>query len=941
MKFARKNTLYLACTQATLLMASGAQLAYAEETAIAQASPDQVIEEIVVEGYRGSLLKALQRKRESNHIMDAIMAEDIGKTPDQNVAEAMQRISGVTISRDQGEGSKIYIRGMDPDYNQVSINGATLTSGGDDRSATFDSFSSQLFSAIEVHKTPQASHAEGSLGGRVNLKTNRGLDKEGPQLTVSAKASYNDLAEETDPLLTIIGSQSFADNTFGVLIGLNYEEKNVRQDTEEPLGWIYNHALISSDIANVTPDNYLDINEDGVIDDEDLVWTPDKTNARLYTEQRDRVGANLSLQWQPSDETDIYLDLSYSKLERSWERWQINTAFNFKAKTPNNKNKFTQDSRYLREDLDYTFSDDVLVGGSISNGSPDFNQIESTLETTNFLGSLGFSHRIDNLLIRANVYSGESTQKRPDFFKFQSTLISYSERNSKNKVVDKWQVTPHAYSVTGDYMQWDFGEGGREDGATDITNADEYQLASYTLSDRNVVDTEDAAVLDLDWDVEGGWVKVISTGLRASTREKDRYDADLRSSKIRYIDEDGDLVTENLNVPLNSVDDDGNPVFGTNPFPVSNFLDGEVQSVADGWVNVDFDDALDFVADQYPDGEIPEFAINYGGTYVIEEKARSGYIMLNFDNDDRVRGNLGVRVVSTEVTSNAYHIIDDVAVPVSIENNYNNVLPSFNLAYSITDQLLGRVAISRAMARPKMSDLSPGAKYSETDDRIVTGNPWLNPMVADQVDLSLEWYFAEDGLLGATFFAKNIKDFIYKAEIVNEAGVTIKSPVNGDEAEVRGLELNYQQHFSKLPSPFDGLGSILNYTYIDSDADYKSENPILGDLKLPMTGLSEHAYNIIVYYEKYGINARLAYNFRGEHLKTPSKGKGQAPSWQADFGTLDLSLGYKFNGQWSATFTAQNMTDEHLIEYFNNDSSMLSLNDWNGRRYQLGVRYKY
>lgn len=324
-------------------------------------------------------------------------------------------------------------------------------------------------------------------------------------------------------------------------------------------------------------------------------------------------------------------------------------------------------------------------------------------------------------------------------------------------------------------------------------------------------------------------------------------------------------------------------------------------------------------------------------SFGVSERSYAGYARANFQFDlfgsDAV-GDVGVRLVRTEQSSSGFVDDDDVISPVTIKRNYTNALPSLNLRFDPMDKLRVRLGLARVMTRPALSDISPRREIFSGQQRVEEGNVYLNPFVADQADLSVEFYLGREALLSAAFFYKNIKSFTATSETVEPfrgEDYLFSRIVNGEGGRVYGFELTYQQPFTFLPAPFDGLGTALTYTHSKSQTEF---SPSMSAEKLPLEGLSRNSFNATLYYEKGPFGIRTSYNYRQGYVLT-ALGAGGTPVFVDDFGQLDISANLQLTPWLSIRAEALNILDERSYSYSGKINQITDY-DRTGPKYFIG-----
>ncbi len=917
----------------------------------AKAQDEGELEEIVVVGIRGSLERALDIKRESTGFVDAVSAEDVGKLPDYNVAEALQRVTGVAIQRSRGEGDFVSLRGLGPDFVRGSVNGRSLLSATEavdpifngnlitstGRATNFDVFPSEIINSLEVVKSPSASDIEGGIAGTVNLKTARPLSM-GHKKVVSAQGTYRDFNEEFDPQFSGLVSWTNDDESFGVLTAVSYSERSIREDFSRNFGWFPSFG-ISTD---------LDTDDDGVGDaSPNDVPFPLSNNAEVYEETRDRLTIMNTLQWTRGD-SDITVDVLYSK--REIEESHQNLIF-----------------------LPIIFDGDlagrvvnadgsVQVGDLVSDGT--FFRFPTTLrpelttdlqDVTDESLQLGvnFKHRVGawelNTDLSYAIAEGESI--------FDRVRIDADNGSFAFDTL----VSDAGYDIT----QTNQGSGP----AADLGNPDNYVVS--VLDDRAAVneDEEFAIQFDAIRELNHDLVSSIEMGVRVRSRDKTIE----RASNGNGIPVVGAGVT---------VSDIGafNPGAG-------NFLDGMWRS-SFGYDSLIFPDN----AATRSNSEIVSF-VNASGfsttvspnpfeSFGVEEDTIAGYAQVNLDGgfgDVGFAGDIGFRVVATQQDVNGFDaefvitdnggtdttIFDSLSVgsatPVSFDSNYANVLPSMNLRFELADDLYLRTAYNKTMTRPTFESVAPAysvnanASDNGGDNFAVAlnaGNPALEPVESDNYDLGIEWYFGDSSAAYAGLFHKSIDGFV--ATVVNTGAFTdlagqpiratgiemdgtrrpisvdiISQPDNQGIAEVTGVEIGIQQAFDF------GFGYIANVTLLESSAEFEATGQ-----NIDFDGVSDTSFNAAVFYETDVFQARLAYTDRSEFLRVASAIGSGGQVFNDSYSQLDLSVLYSVTENWAVFFSGVNLgdDDQDVFQVLPAGQRRFSSTSHVGPRYAIGVR---
>ncbi|BFM09441.1 TonB-dependent receptor [Halioxenophilus aromaticivorans] len=861
------------------------------------------IEEIVVEAsYRASLAKAIDAERDAANARESIMAEDMGKMPDLNLAESLQRVPGVAISREGGEGRQITIRGLGPEFTRTTLNGMEVpastdgldSSGGlnGGRSFDFNVFASELFNRIDIHKTPTAAVEEGGLAGTVDLYTAKPFDNPGFNSALSIQGGYNSLTEETDPRISVMVSNTFADDTIGVLFSLASTERTVRQEGfgtvrwQQATGW----ADTSNTVVNgsFAPGYSLD-----------NAWTPRLPRTDYFANEQDRLGATASFQLRPTDQLELSLDLAHSNFENNRE------SYNFDAQFRSNYDDMTPVEVFLND-----AGTDIIAG--------QFNDVnlrtESRLtqsETDFYQTVFSAKYDINDNMRLSGLLGVASSEFRVEQYRFN---IITAERQSYG----------YDFRANNNIAELSYGY--------DILDPSFYQFANPTLRANDVERENETAKIDLEI---LGDSSSFRTGIIYNSRMVD-------SSQSNISDRTTPATLTGLTQEV-PVDDFGTRLSAPSGFPRSFLVNNFGATIA---------------AYQIGGWETDETS---GNTWRVEEETLGAYF--EFDTESELFGrtlrtNAGLRIVETSSTMQGAVAFNDGVVPVTVENTYVDVLPSINFAWEVTEDLQMRLNFARNLSRPGLGSLTPTSSYSGVNGTLSGGNPELDPMRAESVDIAAEWYFAEESLLGATLFYKDIESFIasdtverildpvYANLVLNDVEYdpntwqpvtepwTHTQPINNDGAKVKGFELAYQQPFSFLPAPFNHLGFTGNYTWVQSESEYGTGSDLV---TADLIGLSENSLNLTLYYETETYGARLSMNDRDDYNTRVPGRNGNSIEATSGYTQYDLSAFYNINDNITLTLEAINIFDEKERLYVGEENRVREYNH-TGAQYFLGLR---
>jgi iron complex outermembrane recepter protein len=842
-------------------------------------------EEIVVTGIRGSLSRARDIKRDADSIMDVISAEDIGQFPDANVAESLQRITGVTITRFRGQGQQITVRGMGPEYNAVSFNGRSLANDNRGREFNFDLIAAELISGAEVIKSPTASLQEGSIGASVNIKTARPLSLDEFTLVGSIKADYNDLSEDTSPKVSGLISQTFFDGTLGALASFAYTKEYHRLD-ELGTGW-----------SNV--DTTGDGNNDA--------WARRGMWPKVIMGDRERLGGTFALEFQPSDQWHVVLDGLYSSYGADEYRQGQGIGFDL-------------DDGTLTPDQQSVVDSNGNVVSSITQGKI----VEITRELwPRYTDTLQVGLNVefspsDDFTLTADVSYSEADQDGRDDGGFFSA-IGYEDPQVS---YDGSTVTPNL-SITNDPY-----------------DASLYKANFAKMYADKILDKLYDFKLDGSWRAYKGVLASVNAGIAFTSRDK----------KLNFFGSFNPCAFCGFE---QDIPDD---ILGT--AVVDDYLNAESNSVVDSFPTFDDKKLFAYLEGLSPGDYLP--MVEYANeSSVVKEKTFAGYLQGNFEgtvSDMEWSGNVGVRVVTTnQISEGVTTTILDIGnfgdknvktenVPAAFNNNYTDVLPSANFKLDIQDDLTLRLGAAKVMTRPTLTKLSTAVFIDarggvDNPNTIGRANPFLDPYRATQFDTSLEWYPAPETALILAYFYKDLESFV--SDVTRQ--VTIKGldfdetkPENGNSAKVEGWEVGVTHSFTRLPSPFDGLGIQANYTLSDSEAHF--DDSISSD-NFKLQGLSDDSYNFILFYDKGPLQARIAYNYRSEYQNS-AIGTGGEPQYVDESARVDFSASYALNDKLTLTFEGANLTNEEVYRYQRIESRMTGL-EYNGREYVFGIRASF
>ncbi len=947
-----------------------------------QAQPDQENADIVVTGFRASLNSALSMKRQEAAAIDSIVAEDIGKFPDSNLAESMQRVPGIALQRgDGGEGRNISVRGLGPAFTRTRINGMEGTSqtgssdiygaGNNGRSFDFNVFPTEIFSALSVRKTPSADVEEGSLGATVDLSAPKPMEqKEDFVLSMTARGVYNELSKEVDPRASLLVSKKFGDSGFGILGSIAYQKRHIREVGYSavdilsananggfcsPLGAPINTAgqtaaqlaargVTATDCStgNARTSDAAAYQTIQDLRRDDLASTPGsgaflpRLPRYLNSEQnQERIGGSLSFQFNPDDDTDISLDLLYSRFEVT-RRDNYIAAVSF-ARNASNLGQPMTSVRDVEFDengsLLYGLFDgvDVRSEGLVDHFVSTFKQAN-----LNYKRQLNDSLEISGVVgFNRSIWDGKKRlQTFIDAVDTDGFSIDFRDGGSTPKLgfgVDVNDPASFAY-------------------APSLANGTVYGGFSFQgKPSKNTTDNMTAET-NLKWTVSDAFSIKAGAQYRRSnflSTFLNTYNADRIVKALPAGTTLADITTT-----ITGVD----KLWG-NGAPSS-------------WVAIDPDkwaSTFNFDAVRYCGVECG------GGRSRVREEVMSSYLMANFDLSDAigfgVRGDVGVRYVKTDMFSSGYITVANAASPTGVagqfksaSNNYDDWLPSANIVVEPIDNLLVRFSGAKVLSRPELGLLTPTVTINPTTRVGTISNPFLDPIRANTFDVAVEWYFRPGSLLSAAFFYKDIKSFIQNVNsqiAFNQLGLpdalliggnavptddfTISQPFNTPGGKLKGIELNAQIPFTFLDGFFSNFGLLANYTHVTSKINYilASANGVpTVTTTADLVGLSPNTASGTLYYEDDKFSIRTTGNFRDKFIRGIPASPGSDLQGNAKTFYMDASASYNVTDRLKIIVEAQNLTDEQNRLYIDSQRQDTLFETRIGRTFTFGVTYR-
>lgn len=843
-------------------------------------------DDIVVTGVRASLQSAQARKRDATQLVDSILATDIGKLPDRNVAEALQRIPGIQVQTRYGEGSAVAVRGLT--QVRTELNGRDIFTASGVNQLSLEDVPSDLLAGIDVYKNPSADLIEDQLSGSINFRTRKPFDFDGFKVSASVSNNYYDLVKKSRPTASILVSDRW--NTgigeIGVLVDVAYQKTAFRQDTvtSQPF-----YTLDQSLKANGTPNSPTDVATAALLGRTGQATTlPHGGGIDEYFGDRRRLGFDASIQWRPTDTLELTGEVFRNDYKFSYNDYAYQSYTGDASIQPLPGAAFTFGKN---GDFESGTFQNVPVGSFTS-----FEGRKSV--TTDYSLNVKWKPTA-NLTITAD---GQFVRSKTD--------------NSRLIFIMNGSSPVFAYNVTGSKPSIRISPAGFQ------ANPANYTYGGYLDDFNSAVGKDKVGRLDAEYRFDAGPLQFLRAGFRYADRSNAAKDTGYRFTGLS-------------GAPTNYVITD-----------LSDFYHGD----ADVYGSiVSFPRALivDYDATRSVLGITTTPSYLPSGRNQEGQKTYAGYVAAFFKFDSLpvpIDGNVGVRLVRTTTDASGFYQLtpqitlpngtqtngDPTFSPIAFAQSYTNVLPSLNLRGKLTDQLQLRFAASANLARPTFGQLNPSLSITEPGSTQVNeihsasgGNPQLKPMTSRNLDLSLEWYFSRTGSLTIAGFYKHVKNYIQTAvatrPIAFQSGKTynfdVTSYLNADDAKVKGVEVAYQQFFDFLPGFLKGFGAQATFTYVDSDAPSPAvSGPVTS---VPLEKLSKYSYNLVGIYELDKLSARLAYNWRSKFVDTTAgNGTGNLPLFSKSYGQLDGSVTYNVTPHFSLGVEGRNLTGSQINTYY-------------------------
>ncbi|TPV59171.1 TonB-dependent receptor [Aestuariibacter sp. GS-14] len=936
---------------------------------------DETTEVIEVKGIRFSQRSALDRKKMAGTITDSLVAEDIGMFPDKNVGEALQRIPGVQLDRDFGEGQQISIRGVEPGLLRVEVNNVTAQGFGGSRAVDFRDMAAELIKSLDVIKGSEARLTEGGIGGTVQVNTRKPNEFKENFLSATAEGQFNDLIDDPSNKFNVTGVYKF-DDDLGVLLNVTKSTKNTMIHAIRNTEWVRFADYDNSPEKTFTDAAYADVTDKAACADtankaacEQQWWdfSPRLPRYGIWGREEDRLSANAVIQYRINDNLQVHGGYTYNTRDKEAQDLNLHLETHSAARVK-------ADSVIVDDQHNVTYFESAAA--TVTNRTLQFawDQTTEMFETGFEFDMAGW--RVEGLLAHSR---------------------SDQDIDSKDTHVTADGIAGVQVDLNAQGMpEWDFNTGYFVNASDPTDTSDKFDVndpASYRSRARYkyapVTDESDETMAKLDFTYipDSDLITLIRFG--GQLREQSYANANFEYNIIRDVGrsytnpETGESMQWTL--------DDQIALITGNTFQSPQLFDGYSLGVNtigtyQAINTYPFIEAIQAVANDFTSRE--DLNVR-SGNYDVSVDTQAVYLQANFETElagMRLWGNVGARYVETQTAANG-DVIERIIVdqvdedgnvlldpvtgePLSgiedpdhpdafngrktVEEEYSDFLPSLNMNLAIIeDELVLYVGTAKVMSRPKITDLNVNAnctlyRNSRKDlddlrDYCTAGNPALKPYRAKQFDVALNWYPDENSIISGAYFIKDITSWVIDAEtrfdvdFFNDGrNFDVRQKVNGSGVTTKGIELQASTVFSFLPEPFNGLGGAINYTRMSAD-DVGLFNSLTGK-ELPFPSQSENSYNLTAFYETDTWSFRMAYNYRDEYLVAAADRSGN-PVFVEDSGYLDAKFIYNITENFRAYVDGRNLTGE--VKAYTAGPRRLSDLQWSGREYSVGVIYQF
>lgn len=977
------------------VLASSVALTMAGAVVPSFAQDGALIEEIIVQGgIRGSLTRSMDIKRDSAGVVDAISAEDMGKFPDANLAESLQRITGVSISRQRGEGSQVTVRGFGPEYNLVTLNGRQMpTHSASSRSFDFGDLASEGIAGVQVYKTGRADVPTGGVGSSINISTTRPLDAPGQKVSVTAKMVNDTSTREGDeitPEFSGIYSNTFANDTIGIAITGSSQTRNNGVNAAETTGWFTRSGDHVG--AGGIPNDANQVNRSQSADEFSSI--PQQIAYSVSEYETVRTNGQVVLQWAPSDTVTGTIDYIYSEFDLDKKMSDLSAWFS-------NASAVSQASLWN----DGQQRSPLMYSETHNNADFAMGLHEDGRKNTNESVGLNLEWQATDSLSLALDYHDSSAETGANSPYGTSSLVTIASFNKVASAVYYGQEMPilvQSLNSGADGADRPLYKNDMIITGSVFTN-DQARMEIEQAKLSGVFEISDSSSIDF-----GVQMTEVNNRFTSRSVQLDNWGGFTQPGELSAIIERSSMAGQ--------FDQIGG---GDDPRQQTEYFTADIADV----ISVAEASYTARGADYAQVGDCGTgycASTDWNTDKRSTEETTAAYLQLNHATEfvgKPVNIQIGVRWEETDVTSaalaptyedvywlggNEFTMVEAVdANGVAIQafdaytGDYDMVLPSLDYDIEVSENVVLRASYSQTVTRPSFTDIQGGitvnsTSFKNTGANASGGNPGLVPIKSTNYDVSVEWYYDEGSYLSIGYFEKDVANFIGSSvrqdnlfnlnwplggTLFNEAAAaggidplqytdvggyifanlsdnpavqgdriygvngdplvsfTVQSPANQETARVDGIEMNLQHNFGET-----GFGMIANATIVNADVAYDNMKI---DSQFVLNGLSDSA-NLVAFYDKGGLQARLAYNWRDKFLAGVGQGAGTYtnPTNVEAYGQLDISASYDYNDNLTIFFAGLNVLEETYNVYGRDKLQVLQVGQ-TGARYDIGVRYSF
>ena len=899
MQSRKSNWMNTTVMTAGLLFTAGGAWA-ADPTPAPAPATTAAVDEVVVTSYRQSLMKAQDIQRAAVGSVNVIVADDIAAFPDLNLAESLQRIPGITITRDAGEGRQITLRGLGPDFTRTELNGMEVLSntasgmdnrGNVSRTRAFDYslFASELFDKVVVEKSYAAEQDEGGIAGTVQLNTAKPFDFHGPEFVLSAKGQTNSNASDVTPRVVALASDRWG--SFGALVSVAYSQNLSNEFGYRNWGWgqvHYNPGNVGPQIDAATAAQ-LEATGNG------RLYAPQAESPSSWYTDRKRIGVTTAFEYQPDSTLHMGLDLLYGRLTNDRDDYAIAAG---------GTNALTGDVTGTQ-----VIHSAVIQGNSLMAGS--YSGVDLRSEHNIEDDSTDYYQAVFN------------TTWRPTDRLTVSALGGYQRSNYSLPYFDKVFLEAQNQSFSFDMRP----TVGVNTYGFNVNDPNAWQLMRLDTQANYIDSTYATGKGDIAYAIDNASTIKVGADYKDFTNSGSQY-----NNKVFY---NVPTVTTLPNSLKESV-----PVDTLFPYVVGNV------KATYAYIG----QSLNMTAAN----------LSPGSDYQVEERTTAAYVQYDLDTrlfGYRTRFNVGLRAYTTDTVSSGELNTGTTLSPVSIKNTDNGILPAANLAVNVTDDFIVRLSASRNVNRAPLANLAAAGTLTTAPfgGSISVGNPFLKPYKATSVEGSLDYYFGHNAYASLGFFYKDMDSFITTETTVEPYSATgyplsfllpgqtgavpynYSRPINGPGASIRGVEAAFQHDFDFLPKPFDRLGVVVNATYADGNQATVINSQTF---TIPLINLSKYSANATLYYEADNWGVRVTEAYRDKYLDSTGS-NGNVGEVVGATNNVDFAAHYDINKHFKLLVEGINLTNQPIVQYLDINVKRPEVYTTSGRTFTFGAKYVF